>query len=245
MPRLIERERSTRPGGRAPKRPDTTSRINTGTSNRTGNKTGDSERLVAGGRDAEVRRRVACVERDPQRRPGSSTRIVRPASQTRELDPLGYAHARDNGRTVLTELPGTIPNRDPADAAHLQRDAVGKLLPAANSEGVRVRGRDRVYPASHINVRGYAIDSQPDWLAEAQERLAREGIPGFGCAGRTIESTIKEARRMVNRDIRLRDILHKPTHVDMSPDEIRAEREASRLLYESRRSTAPGRGAHQ
>lgn len=125
------------------------------------------------------------------------------------------AHADDNARVVLTGAPpaGCVETQDPHDRAHLARDGLGMLIPAAVERATRpdpsVPSRARMYHPSQIVVlvarRGavvVGIDSAFDAAAERASRLEAQGVP-MGWLGSTSRIT-EEALARASRRTRVR-----------------------------------------
>lgn len=113
-----------------------------------------------------------------------------------------------NQRVVMNciskDSPRLAPTADPFDRAHDRVDIGGQLIPAAVAVGRSRRGKPiavrptidraepRRYDKSYVNHRGIAVDSQFDWLHDAQQRLA--GVPGVGDAGTTRDRVMDAVR---------------------------------------------------
>lgn len=120
---------------------------------------------------------------------------VKPASgKAVSVKPISVkASACPNRRIVMNALPSDSPRlvatRDLFDRAHDAMDGGCRLIPAAVVVGekrrggvvkptVRLSATPRKYAECYINGRGVSVDSQFDWLYEAQQRL--DGVPGIG-----------------------------------------------------------------
>lgn len=113
-----------------------------------------------------------------------------------------------NQRVVMNciskDSPRLAATADPFDRAHDRVDLSDQLIPAAVAVGRSRRGKPiavrptivgaepRRYDKSYVNHRGIAVDSQFDWLHDAQQRLA--GVPGVGDAGTTRDRVMDAVR---------------------------------------------------
>lgn len=123
--------------------------------------------------------------------PAASTRKSARRALRAVTPPAAVAEREANRQVVQNFVatrgdPALVATRDPADRAHGVRDDRGLLVPAAlGKHPTRARPNQavghaapRMYHESQVNGAGLAVDSQFDWLYEAQQRL--EGVPGIG-----------------------------------------------------------------
>lgn len=163
-------------------------------------------------------------------------------------------YSDDNDREILTcvvprQRMACLPTTDPHDRAHRQRDAMGHLVPSAK-RGAAVRGvvaKPRRYHLSQlvgwrfepVDGRlcvkgGVGVDSSFDGWWETYRELVAAGVPLGGMRFSRMEEDAARADLYMPADMDLRDRLEPLTRQSgMTAEEIRLEREASRMIGEA------------
>lgn len=153
----------------------------------------------------------AVAVRAPARAAGGRIEVreqAQPRPQLGQRASRGGRGPNPNQRVVMNciskDSPRLAATADPFDRAHDRVDLSDQLIPAAVAVGRSRRGKPiavrptivgaepRRYDKSYVNHRGIAVDSQFDWLHDAQQRLA--GVPGVGDAGTTRDRVMDAVR---------------------------------------------------